>query len=209
MNVRKMLGGLAIALFIVCAASGQQLKMKRSGSIVRVMQAKKVLYQVALRGKENEKGRSYDEAFLAGGCLIVRRDVRVVETGTEASPEVSRLEIYRANGKRRIYRQADLGIRSVDRWNVINSPDFAWAIVTDASEGIFQGYFHISTDCRLSEVPFFPNFDFDWFGADDRVFIDAATLKFPALSNRPPDGPKKKMDIYITKDGKYRLKVVE
>src|SRR5687767_12852097 len=106
MNVKKILGGFVFGLFIVCAGFGQQLKIKRSGNIVRVVQGKKILYQVALRGQENQKGRKYDEAFVAGACLIVRRDIREIETGTESYPDVSRLEIYQANGRKRIYRES-------------------------------------------------------------------------------------------------------
>jgi hypothetical protein len=205
MNVRKFLGGLIITLCIVCAAFGQQLKLTRSGDIVRVAEGRKNLYRVVLRGRANERGRKFDEAFLAGRCLIVRRDIRQVEAATEVYPDVSRLEIYRPNGKKRIYHEANLAISRINDWDLINSPDFTWAIVPDAGEADFSGYFHISEDCRISEVSFFPHGSFDWGSKEDGIFIDAATLKFPALFNRPSNGEGKKKDIFISKDGKFRF----
>ncbi len=209
MNFKKILSGFVIALSIAAPVLGQQLKMKRRGNIVRVVRGKKLLYNVVLKGRENMAGRKYDEAFLAGACLIVRRDIREMDTGTESYPDVSRLEIYQANGKRKIYRESHLAISRVDGWGVINSPGYTWAIVPDSGEGIFSGYFHISRDCRLSEVSFFPNGEFDWFGADDGIFINEATFKFPSLLNRPASGQGRKMNIFITKDGKYRLEDIE
>ena len=205
----KILSGFVAASLLAGSAFGQPLKMKRNGNLARVMQGKKILYQVALRGRKNEKRRRYDEAFLAGGCLIVRRDIRQRAEAGEVYPEVSRLEIYRTNGKRRIYYESKLAISRIDDWDLINSPDLTWAIVPDSGEGEFSGYFHISEDCRVSEVSFSENGFFDWGDKQDGVFVDAATLKFPALLNRPVSGPKKKMDIFIMKDGKYRFEIVD
>lgn len=214
MNFKQILGGLIITLLIVCACFGQQLKMKKNGSIVRVTQGKKLLYKVVVNGKPNMRGRKYDEAFLAGSCLIVRRSIRETDTGTEVAPEVARLEIYRTSGKRRIYYESNLGIAIgwVDNWNLINSPDFTWAIIHESAEAMFSGYFHISEDCRISYVAFNAKDNFDWGDASDASFIDAATLKFSSLVNwedRVQGAKTKKTNIFITKDGKFRTEDVD
>ena len=208
MKVRKILGGWAIGLTIVCAVSGQQLALKRNGRVVRVTQNKKVLYEVALRGKANMKGRKYDEAFLAGSCLIVRRNIREVETGTESYPDVARLEIYQKNGNRKIYHESpDLAISRISDWELINSPDFTWAIIPDSGEAMFDGYFHVSPQCEIRAVSF-TNGWFDWGSREDGVFIDAATLKFSSMVQRQ-DGPEKRADVFITKDGNFRIENVD
>jgi hypothetical protein len=200
---------LEIVLLFVCSGFGQQLKIKRNGNIARVMQGGKVLYQVALKGKANEKGRKYDEAFLAGACLIVRRDIREVITGTESYPDVSRLEIYQTNGKRRIYRESSLEIRRVSDWDLINSPDFTWAIIPDNGEAMFDGYFYVSPRCEIRQIAFNSNDNFDWGDKSDAKFIDAATLKFSPIVNRLPNEQTKKVNIFITKDGKFRIEDIE
>jgi hypothetical protein len=208
MKVRKFLGGFVIALFSIGAVFGQQLTLKRNGRVVRVTQNKKVLYQVALRGRANRKGRKYDEAFLAGSCLIVRRSVREIDTGTESYPEVARLEIYRPNGQKRIYHESrDLAISRLSDWELINSPDFSWAIIADSGEAMFDGYFYVSPQCEIRAVSFSPNGWFDWGSKEDGVFIDAATLKFSSLLLRN-DGREKRADVFITKDGKFRIEDV-
>src|SRR6185295_10098939 len=145
-------------LLIGCTAFGQQIKMKRNRNIVRVIQGKKILYQVALRGKPNEKKRKYDEAFMAGSCLIVRRDVQE----DELFPLVSRLEIYQSSGKKRIYREPELEIRRLGGYRVFTSPDFSWAIIPDEEESSLRGYFYISPQCRVRGVEFKESSDFDW-----------------------------------------------
>jgi hypothetical protein len=208
MKVQKILGGLVIALFSAGAVFGQQLALKRNGRVVRVMENKRVLYRVALRGKTNMKGRKYDEAFLAGSCLIVRRNVRELDTGTESYPEVSRLEIYQKNGNRKIYHESrDLAISRLSDWELMNSPDFSWAIIADSGEAMFDGYFYISPQCEIRAVSFSPNGWFDWGDKTDGVFIDAATLKFSSMLLRN-DGQEKRADIFIMKDGNFRIEIV-
>lgn len=213
MNFKRVLSGLLITLAACGLAFGQQLKLKKNGRTVQVIGGKKLLYKVALSGKPNMKGRKYDEAFLAGPCLIVRRGIREIDTGTESAPAAARLEIYRRSGKRRVYYEPDLGIALgwVDSWNLINSPDFTWAIIHESAEAMFSGYFHISADCRLSYVSFDAKDNFDWGDASDARFIDAATLKFSSIVNREDrvQGAKtKKTNIFITKDGKFRTEDV-
>jgi hypothetical protein len=204
----KILSGLLIALAVVCPAFGQQLKTKRNANVVEIREGRKLLYKVVLKGKPNRKGRRYDEAFLAGSCLIVRRNVREVETGTESYPDVSRLEIYQKNGKRKIYHESrDLAISRVTDWELINSPDFSWAIIADSGEAMFDGYFYISPQCEIRQVSFSPDGWFDWGDKTDGVFIDAATLKFSSMRQRR-DGKEKRANIFITKDGNFRLENV-
>jgi hypothetical protein len=195
---------LIIILSAVCVIFGQHLKLDKKGQIVRVRRDKQLLYSISLRGVQNRRGRKYDQAFLAGNCLLVKRDVREIEVGTEIPPKVSRLEIYRPNGQKSIYRESDLEIQWVDDYQLINSPDFTWAIIPDSVEGVFWGYFHISPDCRLTQIKF-PEITFAWGDSADGIFIDAATLKFPSVTNRLEKGPPTKIDIFITKDGQYRL----
>lgn len=214
MNFKKVLSGLLITLAVSGLAFGQQLKLKKNGQTVQVLQGKKLLYQVVLSGKPNMKGQKYDEAFLAGPCLIVRRGIREIDTGTESAPDVARLEIYRTGGKRRVYYEPDLGIALgwVDSWNLINSPDFTWAIIHESAEAMFSGYFHISEDCRISYVGFETKDNFDWGDASDALFIDAATLKFSSITNwedRVQGAKTKKTNIFITKDGKFRTEDVD
>src|SRR5215213_7866928 len=204
----KIMSGLFIALAVVYPAFGQQLKTKKNANVVEVREGRKLLYKVVLNGKPNMKGRRYDEAFLAGSCLIVRRNVREVETGTESYPDVSRLEIYQKNGKRKIYHESrDLAIWRITDWELINSPDFSWAIIADSGEAMFEGYFYISPQCEIRAVSFSPNGWFDWGSKEDGVFIDAATLKFSSMLQRQ-DGQEKRANIFITKDGNFRLENV-
>jgi hypothetical protein len=214
MNFKKILSGLLIVLAVSGLAFGQQLKLRKNGNAVQVVQGKKLLYKVVVNGKPNMKGRKYDEAFLAGPCLIVMRGVREFDTGTEVAPAVARLEIYRTSGKRRIYYRSNLGISIgwVDSWNLINSPDFSWAIIHESAEAMFSGYFHISEDCRISYVGFDSKDNFDWGDASDGSFIDAATLKFSSMTNwedRVQGAKTKKTNIFITKDGKFRTEDVD
>ncbi len=214
MNFKKGLSGLLITLAISGLAFGQQLKLKKNGNTVQVVRGKKLLYKVTVNGKPNMKGRKYDEAFLAGPCLIVRRGIREIDTGTEAAPAVARLEIYRMSGKRRIYYESNLGIAIgwVDNWNLINSPDSTWAIIHESAEAMFSGYFHISEDCRISYVVFDAKNNIDWGDVSDASFIDAATLKFSSMTNwedRVQGAKTKKTNIFITKDGKFRTEDVD
>lgn len=214
MNFKKVLSGLSITLAVSGSAFGQQLKLKKNGNTVQIVQGKKLLYKVTVNGKPNMKGRKYDEAFLAGPCLIVRRGIREIDTGTEVAPAVARLEIYRMSGKRRIYQESNLGIATgwVDNWTLINSPDFTWAIIPESAEAMFSGYFHISEDCRISYVVFDAKDNFDWGDASDASFIDPATLKFSSIINwedRVQGAKTKKTNIFITKDGKFRTEDVD
>jgi len=213
MNFKKVLSGLLITLSAGGLAFGQQLKLKKNGNTVQVVEGKKLLYKVVVNGKPNMKGRKYDEAYLAGPCLIVRRGIREIDTGTESAPDVARLEIYRTSGKRRIYYESNLGIALgwVDSWNLINSPDFTWAIIPESAEAMFSGYFHISEDCRIRYVGFDLKDNFDWGDASDASFIDAATLKFSSMTNwedRVQGAKTKKTNIFITKDGRFRTEDV-
>lgn len=205
MNFKKILGGLIITLLIGCAAFGQQLKMKQIGKVVRVMQGKKLLYQVVLRGKPNYRKRKYDEAFLAGSCLIVRRDVQE----DELYPKVSRLEIYQSGGKRKIYREAQLGIRRLDGFRVLTSPDFTWAVIPDEEEGEVSGYFYISPKCRISEKVFTWEGRLFWDDVLGGDFMNATTLKLPSMINELSNGQKKKVAIIIGKDGKNLMQEIE
>lgn len=214
MNARKIIGVLLVVLLAVGADFGQQLKLRKNGRIVQILEGRKILYKVIVKGKPNRKGRKYDEAFIAGPCLIVRRDIREVDTGTESSPDVSRLEIYRTNGKRRVYYQSDdFEIRGVDDWDLINSPDFTWAIIPENGEGMFEGYYHISPDCRLSEEWFGQNHNFDWRGdRSDASFIDPATLKFSSIvdwADRVQGAKSTKVNILIAKDGNFRVEEID
>jgi hypothetical protein len=214
MNFKKILSGLLMTLAASGLAFGQQLKLKKNGNAVQVTQGRKLLYKITVNGKPNMKGRKYDEAFLAGPCLIVRRGIREFDTGTEVAPDVARLEIYRTSGKRRVYYDSNLEIAIgwVDNWNLINSPDFTWAIIHESAEVMFSGYFHISEDCRISYVGFDTKDNFDWGDASDASFIDAATLKFSSIVNwedRVQGAKTKKTNIFITKDGKFRTQDVD
>ena len=204
MNFKKIPVVLLFCLAVSGAAFGQQLKIKRSRNVVRVTRGGKFLYNVQLRGKPNERGRKYDEAFAAGQCLIVRRDVRVNDTGTEFYYDISRVEIYRASGKRKIYRESNIEIGRITDWELINSPDFTWAIIANSGEAMFDGYFYISPQCEIREVSFSPNGWFDWGSSEDGVFIDAATLKFPSLVQRQ-DGREKRANVFIMKGGNFRI----
>ena len=215
MNFKKILdgpyialSGLFITLLIVFPAFAQKLTMKRRGGSVHVLQGRKILYQVALRGRKNERRRKYDEAFLAGACLIVRRNVQDIELDTESYPNVSRLEIYRASGKRRIYTEANLAISRISDWDLINSPDFRWAIIPDNGEAMFSGYFYVSPNCALRQITF-PTDNYDWGSTEDAAFIDAATLKFSQIVNRLGGGKTKEVNIFITRDGDFRMENVE
>jgi hypothetical protein len=205
MNFRKFLIGLMIVSIFVCAAFGQQLKMTQKGNVVRVLQGRKFLYQIVLRGRKNDRRRKYDEAFLAGSCLIVRRDVQE----DELYPKVSQLEIYQAGGKRKVYRAAQLGIRRLDGVRVLTSPDFTWAVIPDEEEGEVSGYFYISPQCRISEEGFPAEGTLRWDGILGGDFLDAATLKLPSMINELSNGQKKKVAIFIGKDRKILIKEIE
>ncbi len=197
MNVKKILGGFLVALLMACAAFGQAVKMKQKGNVVRVMQGRKLLYQVVLRGRRNDEQRKYDEAFMAGSCLIVRRDVQE----DELYPKVSQLEIYKVSGKKKIYREAELGIRRLDNVRVLTSPDFTWSVIPDEEEGELSGYFYISPQCRISEEGFTAEGTLRWGNVFGGSFVDATTLKLPSIINELPNGQTKKGFILITKDG--------
>ncbi|HEY0459813.1 MAG TPA: hypothetical protein VGC97_11815 [Pyrinomonadaceae bacterium] len=215
MNFKKILDGLLITLSgllinlsVVFPAFAQKLTMKRRGGVGQVWQGKKILYRVALRGKKNGRGRKYDDAFPAGACLIVRRDVQDIELDTESYPNVSRLEIYRTSGKRRIYMEANLAISRISDWSLINSPDFTWAIIPDNGEAMFSGYFYVSPNCELRQITF-PTDNYDWGSTEDAAFIDAATLKFSQIINRLDGGKTKEVNIFITRDGNFRMADVD
>ncbi len=197
MNVKNLVGGFLVTLLVACAAFGQDVKMKQNGNVVRVVQGRKLLYKVVLRGKPNFEKRKYDEAFMAGKCLIVRRDVQE----DELYPKVSQLEIYKPDGKRKIYREAALGIRRLGGVRVLTSPDFTWAVIPDEEEGELSGYFYISPQCRISEEGFSGEGTYRWGEVFGGSFIDAATLRLPSIINELPNGQTKKGFILITKDG--------
>ena len=104
---------------------------------------------------------------------------------------------------------AALAISRINDWDLINSPDFSWAIIPDNGEAMFDGYFYVSPQCEIRQVSFFREDRFDWGDRSDAGFIDAATLKFSSIVNRPEGKKIKKVDIIITKDGKFRVSDVE
>lgn len=203
---------LILGLLFTSLVFGQQLMLNKKGNVVRVRRGDKFLYRVTLQGKQNFKGRSYDEAFLAGECLIVSRNVREIATEEPTFPTISRIEVYQANGKHRIYRKSkDLNLYLVYEHDIINSPDHSWAIIPENSEETFWGYHHISSDCKITEIRFqSPHFDyFDWNFDNNRIFLDAETLKFPLITKHlSSTGGTKTVEIYITKDGKYHIEEV-
>ncbi|HVE59897.1 MAG TPA: hypothetical protein VNB22_23995 [Pyrinomonadaceae bacterium] len=205
MNFKKIFGSLLIISVVAGLAFGQELKLKQKGNVVRVMRGGKFLYQVVLRGAPNYHKQKYDEAFLAGSCLIVRRDVQE----DELYPKVSRLEIYQTSGKRKIYREAQLGIRRLDSFRVLTSPDFTWAVIPDEEEGEVSGYFYISPQCRISEESFPGEGTLHWDDVLGGDFIDAATLKLPSMLNELSNGQKKKVAVFIGKDRKILIQEID
>lgn len=186
--------------------------MKQRGKVVSVIRDKKVLYSVTLNGKKNFHRRGFDEAFLAGNCLVVRRNIRQILAEEYVYPSVSRIETYQVNGSKRIYRESkDLILYLVFEHDIINSPDHSWAIIPENSEETFWGYDHISPDCKITQIRFpdFNSFTFDWDFSDNRIFPDADTLKFPAIKKRlTTNGETKPVEIYIFRNSKYRIEEV-
>ncbi|MBS1796947.1 MAG: hypothetical protein JSS81_24185 [Acidobacteria bacterium] len=202
----KILAAVLIAAAMFGGAAGQQLKLKRSGNTVRVLDGRRVLYGVTLRGPSKNGKRGPDEAFLAGPCLIVRRNVREPVEESEIPPTVARLEIYRRDGRRVVYRDSQLALGYISDWELINSPDFSWAIIPDDAEAMWTGFFHISTDCRITAVAFDANEDFEWGSREDGEFVDSRTLRFSSVPNSPRDGrPAGRVEIVIMKDGSFRV----
>lgn len=205
MKFKKIVGVLLIALLIVGTGFGQQVKMKQNGNVVRVVQGRKLLYKVFLRGKRNDEKRKYDEAFMAGSCLIVRRDVQE----DELFPKVSQLEIYRVSGKKKVYREAELGIRRLDDVRILTSPDFTWAVIPDEEEGELSGYFYVSPQCRISEKGFTAEGTLRWGNVFGGNFVNATTLKLPSIISELSNGQIKKGFILITKDGNSWIQNVD
>jgi hypothetical protein len=209
--MKRILCGLCIILFVPCLifAQKQSVTMKKVGRFAQVYRGKTLLFRVALKGREPlpeeddySKIKKYDEAFMAGMCLVVRRDVQP----TELFPEVSRLEIYQTNGRKRIYRESDLQIRRLDSIRIFASPDSKWAVIPDEEEGDLAGFFHISEDCKVQQVSFPTDGAFSWGDDLGGNFIDALTLKLSSIAKKLPNKQEKKVDIFIKKDGKFSIK---
>jgi hypothetical protein len=109
----------------------------------------------------------------------------------------------------RIYRESSLAIRRVSDWDLINSTDFTWAIIPDNGEAMFDGYFYVSPRCEIRQIAFNSNDNFDCGDKSDAKFVDAATLKFSPIVNRLPNEQTKKVNIFISKDGKFRIEDIE
>lgn len=210
--MKRILCGLCIILFAACLISAQKqsVTMKKVGRFAQVYRGETLLFRVALKGKEPlpeeeddySKIKKYDEAFMAGMCLVVRRGVKP----TELFPEVSRLEIYQPNGKKTIYRESDFTIRRLDGMRILASPSSNWAVIPDEEEGDLSGFFHISGDCKIQEVSFPADGTYSWGDELGGSFIDELTLKLPSIAKKLPNGQEKKVDIFIKNDGKFSIK---
>jgi hypothetical protein len=144
--------------------------------------------------------RKNDEAFLAGRCLVVRRNVRP----GELHPEVDRLESLRLNGDRQVYLERDLGIRRINDIRVLTNPTGTWSVVPDEEEGTVAGFFLISSSCSIREVAFSPDGTIHWNAIGGR-FTDDDTLLLPSLKLESSNGENKSIKIEIHQNGTYKI----
>lgn len=184
------------ALILLCSATygspSQALSFAKSNNDLTVREGSKVLFKVPFGSK--------DEAFLAGNCLIIRRNVRP----TELFPEVDSLEAFQSTGRRRVYFEKDFGIRRLSDGRVLTSPDHTWSVVPDEEEGTVSGFFLIRSDCSVREITFPHNGTIYWRTPGGR-FTSTNTLLLPSLDFEYSNGKRKVIEIRINKDGTYRI----
>jgi hypothetical protein len=175
-------------------SSPHALSIEKTNKDLTVHEGSKALFKVPFGSK--------DEVFLAGNCVIIRRNVRP----TELFPEVDSLETFQPGGRRQVYSEKDLGIRRLSNGRVLTSPDQNWSVVPDEEEGTVSGFFLIHDDCRVREITFPHNGTIHW-RTPGGSFTDNKTLLVPSLDFEFSNGNKQVIQIRINKDGTYRIEV--
>jgi len=173
-------------------SSPQALSFEKTNKDLTVHEGSKALFKVPFGSK--------DEAFFAGNCLIIRRNVRP----TELFPEVDSLEVFQSSGRRRVYSAKDFGIRRLSNGRILTSPDQTWSVVPDEEEGMVSGFFLIRSDCSVREITFPHNGTIYWRTVGGS-FTNTNTLLLPSLDFEYSNGKKKVIEIRINKDGTYRI----
>jgi hypothetical protein len=187
-------GFILLSSITFYGSSPQALSIEKTNKDLTVHEGSKALFKVPFGSK--------DEVFLAGNCVIIRRNVRP----TELFPEVDSLETFQPGGRRQVYSEKDLGIRRLSNGRVLTSPDQNWSVVPDEEEGTVSGFFLIHDDCRVREITFPHNGTIHW-RTPGGSFTDNKTLLVPSLDFEFSNGNKQVIQIRINKDGTYRIEV--
>jgi hypothetical protein len=188
----SVLGLIILSSIPFYGSSPQALSFERTNKDLTVHKGSKILFKVPFGSK--------DEVFLAGNCVIIRRNVRP----TELFPEVDSLETFQPSGRRRVYSEKDLGIRRLSDGRVLTSPDQTWSVVPDEEEGTVSGFFLIHDDCRVREITFPHNGTIYW-RTPGGSFTGNKTLLLPSLDFESLSGKKRVIQIRINRDGTYRI----
>jgi hypothetical protein len=141
-----------------------------------------------------------DEAFVAGRCVVVRRNVR----RTELFPTVDRIDVFQPSGRKRVYSEANFAIRHLNGVRRFTAPDRTWTVIPDEEEGRVSGFFLVSVDCRISQVAFPQDAPITWETIGGS-FTSDNTLFWPALEFKDTQGHVNKISVRIFKDGRYRI----
>jgi hypothetical protein len=187
-----VLGLILLSSLSFYGSSPQTLSFEKTNKDLTVHEGSKALFKVPFGSK--------DEVFLAGNCVIIRRNVRP----TELFPEVDSLETFQPSGRRRVYSEKDLGIRRLSNGRVLTSPDQTWSVVPDEEEGAVSGFFLIHDDCRVREITFPHNGTIYW-RTPGGSFTGNKTLLLPSLDFESLSGKKRVIQIRINRDGTYRI----
>lgn len=196
MNTKRK-SPIFILLFLALLAPavfGQEarLSVNKTGRKFRIKRGAKLLFTVSANKK--------DEAFPAGKCVIVRRNVRA----TELFPEVERLEIFDQKGKKKTYFEKNLNIRRLNDWRIFTSSDHSWSVIPDEEEGTLSGFFLISAECAIKEIGFPTDSEISWGDFLGGQFTDNSTLLLSGLE-LVSAGKTKKVAVKIKRNGTFNI----
>lgn len=178
-------------------AESNTVSIEQKGRKVSVKRGGKTIFKIGLGSR--------DDAFLAGSCTIVRRNVRP----TELFPTVERIEAFLPNGDKKVYTgEKPVDVRHIDGSQAFSSPDQKWAVVMDQEEGMYTGFVLVFDDCDMKPVRFQtgPADVIQWAGElNNGSFNDASTFVLTSLSFETTNQPPKPVKIEIRKNGKYMM----
>jgi hypothetical protein len=188
--------------FPLAPKSSSGVVAHKINNIVHVYKGEELLFQVPLKEPEiveryGWKLKKEDITLLAGRCFLVWRD----HMPGELYPSVSQLETYQLSGKKTVYSDKELHIGAVSGFRT--SPSGDWSVDPQYPEGNVDGFFYLSPECQIREIKFPSGIYKD--GAPGDYFKDESTFIMPNLERELQNGSKKKINIFIHKNGKYTI----
>lgn len=190
----KIFFALTIVLPTICFSvlASNDLLLQKTTNELFVYKGAEILFKVPMG--------NMDDAFLAGNCVIVRRQVQ----RTELFPKVDSLDIFHQKGNKRTYSEKSLGIRRINNIRVLTSPERTWSVIPDEEEGMVLGFFLITNECAIQEVRFPHEGYISWESLGGN-FLNENILLLPSLKLKLPDKKAKTIKISINNDGTYLL----